>query len=171
MPTRCKTVFCPVKDENFTVHAHCCDDVWVLRLVSSLVDFSWMIYLLHYGHFDRWRVARRRIAVATNFSSLIIVVSLIRGDILRKFNVSNLKVIRCIVGCMGSYQQPMSCIVLVREASSLAKSSKACGWHAHDLMSGNHCVVKVGHSSAVLFYVTSLYTSLASKFPYLRIMS
>ncbi len=44
----------------------------------------------------------------------------------------------------------MGCIILVGKAN-LLEMNNANNWQAHDLTSGNHCVVKVGHSSAVLF--------------------
>lgn len=97
MATWRQAVFGPVKDENFAIDTHCCDDVWVLRLISSFVDFAGMINLLHYGHLNGWRVARRRVAVATNLSSFIIIVPLIRCNVLRKLDICDLEVIRCII--------------------------------------------------------------------------
>ena len=97
MATWRQTVFSPIKDQNFAVNTHCRNNVRVLWLISSFIDFARVINLLHYIHLNGWRVARRRVAIATNLASLVIVVSLIWCDIFRKFYVGDLEVIRCIV--------------------------------------------------------------------------
>lgn len=107
-------MFGAIKDENLSIDAHRSNNIRVLWLISSLVDLSGVIDLLFNGHLDRGLLAIRRISVATDLPSLLIIVVGTCCDILWQFNVGNLEIILCIVGGMGAYKQSMNSIILVR---------------------------------------------------------
>lgn len=67
-----KGMFCPVKNQDPAVNAKSGDDVWVLRLVSSLIDLSGMLNLVHNVALDRRDIPR--LAVAANLSPLLIKI-------------------------------------------------------------------------------------------------
>lgn len=73
-------MFGPVKDHDLSTNTHGSYNVWVLWLVSSLVDLALVIDLLLDGEFDSRRLSR---SIATNFAILFVVVALIRSDGLR----------------------------------------------------------------------------------------
>jgi hypothetical protein len=65
--------------------------------------------------------------------------------------MSDLKIILMIIGCVGSNEQSVGCVFLSLLTELVRKWFQARGKGLYFLTSGNHCVVKVGHSSAVLF--------------------
>ena len=101
-----------IEDKNLSINAHRCNNIGVLWLISSLVDFSRVVDLLLNGHLDCGLLAIRRVAVATNLSSLLVVVMRVCCDILWQFNIGNLEVILGIVGGMRAYQQSMDGVIL-----------------------------------------------------------
>lgn len=116
-----KAVFCPVKNKNLPINTHGCNDIRILRLISGFVDLSWMIYLLGDGHLDRWGISRRRVTIAANLSSFLIIVSLIWSDVLWQFDVGDFKVIWRIIGGMRTDQQSMGGVILVRKTDGFSK--------------------------------------------------
>ena len=86
-----------VKDQNPSSRSHCGNDVWILWLVSRLVDLSRVINLLLNVHFDCGLFPVGRVSIATNFASLLIIIVRIRGDVLRDLDVCDLEVVLCVV--------------------------------------------------------------------------
>lgn len=105
-----------IKDKDLSIDAHCGDDVGILWLISSLVDFSGMVNLLFNGHLDRSLLAIRRTAVATDFSPLLVVIVRVCCDILWQFNIGDLEVVLGVVGGVRAYEQSVDGVILACRA-------------------------------------------------------
>lgn len=51
-------VFSSIENQYLAVNAHCCNNIWVLRLVSRFIDLSRVVDLLFDRHLDGRRLAR-----------------------------------------------------------------------------------------------------------------
>jgi len=91
-------MFRSIPDHDSTIRAHGRDDVRVLRLVSSFVDFPFMINFLHDIEFDfDWRLLRRSTAVTPNFLALFVILSRVWGDRVRQLTMDNLQVVLSLI--------------------------------------------------------------------------
>lgn len=98
MAGRYTWMFRSIPDHDSTIRAHGRDDVRVLRLVSSFVDFPLMINLLHDIEFDfDWRLLCRSTAVAPNFLALFVILSCVWGDRVRQLTMDNLQVVLSLI--------------------------------------------------------------------------
>jgi hypothetical protein len=93
--SRLERVLRSVEDENLAIHTKSGDDVGVLRLISSLVDFSGMLDLLNNLALDSSDITR--LAVATNLTSLLIIVLGIGRHSLWNLNIGNLEKVGALV--------------------------------------------------------------------------
>ena len=92
-----------VEYQYSSINAHCGYDVWILWLVSCLVDFSRMIYLLLDVHLDsRLFSTRGWVAITTNLSTFLIIVMWIRCNVLWELDVCDLEIVWCAIRCMGT---------------------------------------------------------------------
>lgn len=84
-------MFCPVPDHNPTIRAHCCDDVRILWLISSFIDFTLMVNLLNNIEFD---LHRRLLCgagpVAADLFPLFVIFGGVGGDGIRQLTVYDL---------------------------------------------------------------------------------
>lgn len=109
-------VFHPIPDHDPPVGAHGSDNVWVLRLISSLVYLPLMIDLLHnikLNLHDRGLLGRS-ISVAANLFALFVIVCGIGSTGFWKLHMGNLKVVLSFAGGMGSNEESMSFVFFVR---------------------------------------------------------
>ena len=97
-------MFCSVPYHYPSIGAHCCYNIRVLRLITGLVDLSFVIDLLHNFKFDlqSLRLFPRGTAMSANFLTILIVVCSIWSDRFRKLNMSNLKIVLRFVRGMCS---------------------------------------------------------------------
>ena len=161
----------PIPDHDAAVGAHGGYDVRILWLVAGLVDLALVIDLLYNVefHLHGRRFLARSFSVTTNLFAFFIVVGGVRGHRLWELYVSNLEVILGFVRSMCANKQPMRAVVFVGDTTEISTSYILSRPWAHACLSGNHCVVKVGHSSALLsiisykkgaFFFHVLYSSL-----------
>lgn len=152
------TMLGTVEDENSSIDTHSGYDIRVLGLVSSLVDLSRVVYLLLDMHFNRSLLVRCRITKATNLSGIFIKAVGVWADVLWDLNIRDLKVVLCAVCSVSPNQETVDSVFLSRRPaykSVVLSRSYTCA-KTYSLRSGNHWVVKVGHSSAVLLSVSSV---------------
>lgn len=145
-------MFCSIPYHYSPVRAHCSDDIWIVWLISSFIHLSLVVNLLHNVEFDfhDWCLLPGATAIAPNLLTIFIVVGRIRRDRFWKLHVSYLQVILSLVGSVGADEKSMSRVILVRSAVPVSRISDH-EWLLTDVcLSGSHCVVSVGHSSAVL---------------------
>lgn len=105
-----KGVFCPVKDQDPTIHAESGNDVWVLRLVSRLIHLPGVLDLVNNVALDGCDIPR--FAVATNLSPLFIKFIRIGRHRFGDLDVGDLKEIGAVVGGVGAEQEPVGAEIL-----------------------------------------------------------
>ena len=86
-------MFGSIEHQHSSIHAHCSNDVGILRLVPRFVDLTWVINLLLDVHFDCRLFARRRVSITADFSSLFVVVMGVGCNVFGQLNVGNLKIV------------------------------------------------------------------------------
>jgi hypothetical protein len=84
-----------VEDKDLAIHTKSGDNVRILRLVSSLVDFSGVLNLLNDLALDSSDITR--LTVATNLASLVIIVLGIGRYSLWNLNIGNLKKVGALI--------------------------------------------------------------------------
>lgn len=84
-----------VEDKDFAIDTKSGDDVRILRLISSLINFSGVLDLLNNLALDSSDITR--LTVATNLASLVIVVLGIGRYSLWNLNIGNLKKVGALV--------------------------------------------------------------------------
>lgn len=99
-------VLCSVEDEDLAIHTKSGDDVRVLRLISSLVNFSGVLDLLNNLTLDSSDITR--LAVATNLASLLIIVLGIGGYSLWNLNIGNLKKVGALIRSVSAKQEAVN---------------------------------------------------------------
>ncbi len=105
-----KRVLCAIKDENFAINAQRANNVRVLGLVARLVDFAWVLNLLHNVALDGRDVSR--LAVSANFASILVVVIRVRRSSFWYLDIGNLQEIGAVIGSVRSQQQSVHAMVL-----------------------------------------------------------
>ena len=81
----------PVPDHNPTVRAHGCDDIRVLRLISCLIDFPFVIDFLHDIELNLHRsFLCGASTVAANLFPFIVIIGSVGADRIRQLTVDNL---------------------------------------------------------------------------------
>ena len=115
-------VFCTVEYHDSSIRTHGRDDIRILRLVSSLVDFSLVVNLLYNGefHFHRCRFLSRASSIASNLLTFLVVIFGIWSSKVRKLDMRNLKEVLCFARGMGSDEQSMGRVILVRRPMSFS---------------------------------------------------
>lgn len=102
---------------DLAVDAHGRDDVGVLWLVSSLVDFALMVDLLLDGEFDSRSVSR--IAITSYFTLLLVIILLVRNNRLWELDVCDLQIIWRVTRCVCTNQESMTAEVPAWNTASM----------------------------------------------------
>lgn len=97
------TVLGAIEDQNPAVHGKGGDDVWVLRLVSCLVDLARMVDLLRDLERDDWGLAAS--AVTTNLACILVVILGVGSAHLGDLDLGDLDIVGLPLGRVGSDQQ------------------------------------------------------------------
>ena len=100
-----------IKDEDLAINAHGGQDIRVLGLVPSLVDFAGVVNLLSDVELDLGSVAS--LAVAAHLAALIVVVLGAWLSLLGNLHLGDLDVVRLLVRGMGSDEETVDPDVLV----------------------------------------------------------
>lgn len=107
---RVERMLCSIKDEDLAVHTEGGNNIGVLGLVSSLVNFPRVLDLLNNVAFDGGNIAC--LAVATNFSALIVVLVGVGCHSLGDLNVGNLDKVGALIRRVGAEEQSVNPVVL-----------------------------------------------------------
>jgi hypothetical protein len=91
-----------IPNQNSAISAHGCNDIWILRLVSSLVDFAWMGDLLNYVEFHLNGIVTLSSAIPPNLARLLIVIFGIRLNGVWQLDIGYLKIVGLVVGGVGA---------------------------------------------------------------------
>lgn len=105
-----KRVLGAVKDEDLAIDTKRGDDIWVLRLIPSLVHLARVLNLLDNVALDGSNVAG--ISIAPNLASLLIVIGWVWRDSFGNLNIGNLQEICALVGRMRAKEQAVHAVVL-----------------------------------------------------------
>lgn len=116
----------PVKDENSTIDTKRGDDVWVLRLIASLVDFARMLNLLYDVALEGGNLAC--LSIASNLASFFIVVVRVRCHGFGNLDIGDLKEVGTIVGRVGSEQETVNAIVFALWLLDVREPLHSEGW-------------------------------------------
>lgn len=132
-----KAVFCSVEDQNPAVDAECRNHVGVLRLIAGFVDLARVVNLLDNVHPDGSSLA----AIATNLTTVLIVVICIRLSRLGDLDLGDLKVVGCAGGGVCAEKKTMNAMVL---ALGIFDVGEPLGGQGRPLQGGaeNHVVEK-----------------------------
>lgn len=111
-----------------------------------------MVNLLHNVELDLHLRLFRAPTVAANFTLIFIVILRVRDVGVWKLHMSNLKVVLGVAGSMGTDEKAMGGVGLIRDpVETRVRTFLRIGIGSTDsCLSGNHWVVRVGHSRAVL---------------------
>lgn len=105
-----------IEYEDSTLYRECGDNVWVLRLIPSLVDFAGMVNLLDDIKFDNWRRgsrSRRLVTVTANLTAFLIMVVGIRLGHLGNVNFDDLNIVWLPFSGVRSEQESVRPRILV----------------------------------------------------------
>jgi len=100
-----------IEDQCPTINTHGCNDIWILWLISGLVDLSRMINPLVDGHLDASSFSIR-VSITSNFFALLIVVVGIGGDIVWKLDGCDFQVVWLVVGGVCADEKAMDTVIL-----------------------------------------------------------
>lgn len=100
-----------IKDQGPTINTHGCDNVWVLGLVSGLVNLSRVINLLVDGHFDA-SAFTVGVAITSNFLAVLVVLIGIGRDVVWKLDACNFEVVWLAFRSVRTNEETMDTIVL-----------------------------------------------------------
>ena len=122
---RLEGVLCPVKYQDFPVDAERSDNIGVLRLVSSLVHLSRVLDLL-----DNVALYGRNVSlsVATNLSSVIVIVVRVGSDSLGNLNVGDLDKVGAFIGCVSAKEQTVNAIILALRVLDIREPLDGESW-------------------------------------------
>lgn len=108
-----RTVLGPVENEDRTVDSERSNEIGVLGAVASLIDFAWVINLLHNTPFHSSCIGRGGgLAVATDFATVFIVVAHIGANGFGRLDLGNLHMVRLPIRGVGSYKEAVDPTVL-----------------------------------------------------------
>lgn len=109
-----------VENQDPAVNCECSNDVWVLRLVSGLVDLAGVIDLLRDLESDDGRLPSST-AIATNLATLFVIVGRVRRCGFRNLEFRNLEVVGLAFGCVGTDEQSVDSLVLVLDVLDIGE--------------------------------------------------
>lgn len=109
--SRLEGMLCAIKDENLAIDTQSSNDIGVLRLIASLVNFSWMLNLVNDVAFESGDITR--LAVAANLTPFFIIVCEFWRHSLGNLNMSNLEVIGAVIRRVSTEQKAMSSVVSI----------------------------------------------------------
>src|SRR5687767_7630356 len=119
-------MFCTVKNEKPSVNADCSNDIRILRLVTSFVHFAWMLDLVHNIALDGGNVTG--LSVATDLSTILIIVLWVWCHMLRNLHICDLQEIRAVIRSMGTEQQAIDLVVLALRFLHVRKPLNGQSW-------------------------------------------
>ena len=109
-------MLCAVKDKNISAHRHCGNNIWILRLISCTIDFTFMYNLLGNGNATLKSCISSKFYKSTTLkfksatpSILIVIRKFCAGN--RKLDICDLKVILISSRSMCADQHSMSRII------------------------------------------------------------
>lgn len=102
-------MLCPIKDENSAINAKGSDDIWVLRLIASLVDLSRVLDSLYDIAFKGSNVAC--LSVASNLASFLVIVVGVWHCSFGYLDIGDLEEVGAAVGGVSSEQKTVHAIV------------------------------------------------------------
>lgn len=102
-------MLCPIKDENSAINAKSSDDVWVLRLIASLVDLSGMLNSLYNIALEGSNVTC--LSVASNLASFLVIVVRVRYYSFGYLDIGDLEKVGAAVRGVSSEQETVHAIV------------------------------------------------------------
>lgn len=145
-------MLCSIPDHDAAISAHCRNDVWVLRLITSFVHLPFMVNLLHHVEFDLHIGFSfpSTTSITSDFLTSLVVVGSIRRNRFWKLHVCYLQIVLRFVRSMCANEKSMSRIIFIWSTITVNDLLAHEFASTYDCLSGSHCVVSVGHSNAVL---------------------
>ena len=132
--TRRVRVFCPIKDENVSRDGHSSNNIWVLRLISRAIHFSFMHNFLRNGNPTlKSRVSSKfyhQLHRSNKTGFVTTPVFIVAGEFGaggRELNICNLKKVLVCARCVCANQKTMCRIVLAGFASGGQARSRTRG--------------------------------------------
>lgn len=107
---RLKLMFCAVEDEDTAIHGKSRNNVWVLRLITCLVDLTRMLNLVDNVTLDGRHLAR--LAIPTDLAAILVVIVRVWRGCFGDLYIGDLKIIGTVVRGVRSQQQAVNSVVL-----------------------------------------------------------
>lgn len=97
-------VFRAIPDHHPSIRAHGSNDVWVLRLIPCLVDFTLVVDLLHNVELDLHRGLLGATPISANLASFLVVIIGVGSGGVWKLHMGDLQIVLRIARGMRTNQ-------------------------------------------------------------------